>query len=57
MALSPKEIEVLSIDDSEARVHLVGAVARRHAELGGAPLRVRIMARHGRVLATAVFAA
>jgi NAD(P)-dependent dehydrogenase (short-subunit alcohol dehydrogenase family)/4'-phosphopantetheinyl transferase EntD len=57
LALSPREVEVLAVDGGAARVRLSGEVAQRHAALGGAPLRVRIAAFAGRVVATAVFAA
>jgi phosphopantetheine--protein transferase-like protein len=57
MALSPREIEVVEMGDGHAEVRLYGEVAARHAALGGAPIRVALSARAGRVVATAVFAA
>ncbi|MSQ01624.1 MAG: SDR family NAD(P)-dependent oxidoreductase [Myxococcales bacterium] len=57
MALSPREIDVHRIDAGRAQVTLVGDVAARHAALGGAPIRVRVSARGGRIVATAIFAA
>ena len=57
LALSPREVEVRSIRYGHADVHLHGEVAAAHAQLGGAPLRVRVGNYLGRVVATAVFAA
>ncbi len=57
MALSPREIDVHRVESGRAQVTLIGEVAARHAALGGAPIRVRVTARDGRIVATAVFAA
>ncbi len=64
MALSPREVEVLAPRgpgwlraEGSVTVRLRGEAAARHAELGGAPLRVRVGHFDGRVVATVVFAA
>ncbi len=57
MALNPREIEVVAVVDGRAEVRLSGEVAATHHALGGKPLRVRVRAHGGRVVATAVFAA
>ncbi len=57
MALSPREIDVHRVEAGRAEVTLSGEVAARHAALGGAPIRVRVSERAGRIVATAIFAA
>ncbi|MFZ5476025.1 MAG: SDR family NAD(P)-dependent oxidoreductase [Myxococcota bacterium] len=57
MKLSPRDVLVRSTERGEVRVRLFGDAARRHAELGGGRLRVRIGEIGGRVVATAVLAA
>ena len=53
MAVSPREVRVVSL--VEPSVRLVGEAARRHRELGGAPLRVRTGQWGKRVVALAHF--
>jgi 3-oxoacyl-(acyl-carrier-protein) synthase/NAD(P)-dependent dehydrogenase (short-subunit alcohol dehydrogenase family)/phosphopantetheinyl transferase/acyl carrier protein len=57
MALNPREVEVLGVTDGLATVRLSGGVHAAHAELGGAPMRIRVGMHSGRVVVTAVFAA
>ena len=57
MALSPRDVEVVALRETDAEVRLYGEAAARHAALGGAPLRVRLGTLHGRIVATALFAA
>jgi phosphopantetheinyl transferase len=57
MALSPRDVLVLSTTPGDVRVRLTGEAAERHRALGGGNLRVRIGALGGRVVATAVLAA
>ncbi|MFN7143940.1 MAG: SDR family NAD(P)-dependent oxidoreductase, partial [Myxococcota bacterium] len=57
MALSPRDVEVVALRESDAEVRLYGDAAACHAALGGAPLRVRLGALRGRIVATVVFAA
>ena len=58
MASNPREIELVSLDGSAAEVRLHGAVAARHAALGGGPLEARILdAGHGGVLVAVRLAA
>jgi NAD(P)-dependent dehydrogenase (short-subunit alcohol dehydrogenase family)/4'-phosphopantetheinyl transferase EntD/acyl carrier protein len=57
MALSPREVEITLLTDERAEVALRGSVARKHLELGGGALEIRLQRMQGAYLAEAILAA
>ena len=53
LRLDPREVEVLDMSDGRASVRLWGAVATRHAALGGGELSVDIEDEQSMVIAVA----
>jgi len=57
MAISPRDVELTQLTDTGAEVALRGAAARKHRELGGGPLEIRLQRFRDAYLAEATLAA